>query len=108
MNSIKAGFSRVNINPPMGIPIRGYYKPRFAEAVLDDLYVNVLALECGEVRTLLISIDHCGIEQVLNRELRKGASEVTGIPMENIILSSTHTHTGPALEINSKDETMKE
>ena len=108
MNSIKAGFSRVNINPPMGIPIRGYYKPRFAEAVLDDLEVNVLALECGEVRTLLISIDHCGIEQVLNRELRKGASEVTGIPMENIILSSTHTHTGPALGLNSQDEIVKE
>ncbi len=108
MNSFKAGFARVNINPPMGIPIRGYYKPRYAEAVLDDIEANVLALECGEVRTLLISIDNCGIEQVLNRELRKGASEATGIPMENIIIAATHTHTGPSLEINSKNELVKE
>ena len=33
----KAGFSRVNINPPMGIPIRGYYKERLADGILDDI-----------------------------------------------------------------------
>lgn len=107
MNNLKAGFSRVNINPPMGISIRGYYKPRYAEAVLDDLEVNALALECGDVKTLLISVDHCGIEQVLSSEFRKGASEASGVPMENIIISATHTHTGPALEINSEDELTK-
>ena len=66
MNNLKAGFARVNVNPPMGIPIRGYFKVRLAEAVLDDLEVNVLALQCGEVKTLLMSIDHCGIAQELN------------------------------------------
>lgn len=107
MNKLKAGFARVNVNPPMGISIIGYFKPRYAEAILDDLEVNALALECGEVKTLLISIDHCGIEQVLNKKLRQAASEATGIPMENIILSATHSHTAPGLEINSKDELIK-
>lgn len=108
MNNLKAGFGRVNINPPMGISIRGYYKPRFAEAILDDLEVNALALECGEVKTILISVDHCGIEQVLSAAFRKAASDAAGVPMENIIISATHTHTGPALEINSEDELTKE
>ena len=108
MNNLKAGFGRVNINPPMGIAIRGYYKKRFAEAILDDLEINALALQCGGAKTLLINIDHCGIEQVLCSEYRKGASEATGIPMENIIIAETHTHTGPALVINSDDELTKE
>ena len=30
MCELKAGFTRTNINPMMGIPIRGYYKERLA------------------------------------------------------------------------------
>jgi len=33
MNNLKVGFGRGNINPPMGISIRGYYKLRYAEAI---------------------------------------------------------------------------
>ena len=108
MSNLKVGFARSNINPPMGIPIRGYYKPRFAEGILDDIEVNVMAVECGEVKTLLITVDHCGIEQVLSSEFRKSASEATGVPEENIIISATHTHTAPQLEINSEDELINE
>ncbi len=108
MTELNAGFSRVNITPPMGIPMRGYFKPRFADGVLDELEVNVIALEFKNEKFLLISIDDCGVEQVLNAEFRKGASDETEIPMENIILSSTHTHTGGTLEYNSENELIKE
>lgn len=107
MTKLKAGFARVNINPPMGIPVRGYYKPRFAEGILDDLEVVSLALQLGETKVLLINIDHCGVEQNLCGDFRKAASERTGVPDENIIISQTHTHTGPALEKNSKNELVK-
>ena len=107
MNNLKAGFGRVNINPPMGISVRGYYIPRFAEGILDDLEINALALQCGDIKTLLISIDNSAVEQVLCSEYRKGASEATGIPMENIIIAETHTHTGPLLVINSEDELIE-
>ena len=79
MNNLKAGFARVNINPPMGIHIRGYFKVRLAEAILDDLEINALALELGDTKTLLLSIDHCGIGQDLSMEFRKAASASTGI-----------------------------
>ncbi len=108
MNKLKAGFARVNINPPMGIPIRGYFKVRLADGVLDDLEINALALECDDVKALLICLDHCGIEQNLCSDYRKSASDATGVPMENIIISQTHTHTGPALERNSEDALIKE
>ena len=40
MSEFKVGFSRVNINPTLGIGIQGYYKPRFARGILDDIYAN--------------------------------------------------------------------
>ena len=36
-NTLQAGFARVNINPPLGIHISGYFVERKAEGFLDDL-----------------------------------------------------------------------
>lgn len=103
VNNLKAGFARVNITPTMGIPIRGYFKERFAEGVLDELEINALALECNCTKALLICIDACGIEQNLCSKYRKAVSDSSGVPMENIIISQTHTHTGPFIEDDSEN-----
>ena len=108
MNNFKAGFARGNINPPMGISMQGYYKERYAEAILDDLEVNALALQCGETKSILVSVDTCGIAQGFSTLCREAASEATGVPADNIFISATHTHTGPHLGINSEDELIKE
>ena len=97
MNTLRAGFSWANITPMMGIGIAGYYKLRFAEGVLDDLEINALALACGDTKAVLLSIDHCGIQQELSTAYRKHVSDVTGLPMEAIYLAATHTHTAPFL-----------
>jgi len=95
LNTLKAGFSRVDITPMTGIPIRGYYKKRFAEGVLDPLEADVLAVGCGEDPVVLISVDNCGFETETMTWIRKRIGEKCGIPEENIFLSCTHTHTGP-------------
>ena len=59
MNVLKAGFARVNVNPPLGISISGYYIPRYADGILDDLVLDALALEAGDSRVLLLSLDNC-------------------------------------------------
>ncbi|MEA4965491.1 MAG: hypothetical protein VB055_06695 [Oscillospiraceae bacterium] len=108
MNTLRAGFSRVTITPMMGIGIAGYYKPRFAEGVLDDLELNALALACGDTKAVLLSIDHCGIQQELSAACRKHVSEVTGLPKEAIYLSATHTHTAPFLRQPPQDSLEQE
>ena len=40
MNKLNVGFAEVNMNPPLGIDVAGYYVPRFAKGFLDDLEVN--------------------------------------------------------------------
>ena len=108
MKCFKAGFARVNINPMMGIPIRGYFKVRLADGILDDIEANALALQSNENITLLISVDNCGIEQQLLSYYRKKVSDATEVPMENIVISSTHTHQGPEATINSQNELVRE
>ena len=96
MNKLLAGFSRVNVTPPMGIPITGYYKPRFAEGVLDELEVNVLALAVDDKRVVLLSADNCGFSAPVAEAYRTHICEVTGLPADCVFLHATHTHTGPS------------
>lgn len=103
MNKLYAGFSRVNITPMMGIGLAGYYKTRRAEGVLDELEINALALSCGIEKVVFLSVDHLGIVREIAAEYRQHISEVTGLPMEAIYIHSTHTHTAPYLNKDSKD-----
>ena len=104
MNTLRAGFGMVDVTPPMGIGVRGYFKPRYAEGVLDNLMIRALALECGEDKVMLMSIDNCGLKKTMTDGYRKAVSERTGIPVEAIFMSSTHTHTGPGMALEG-DET---
>ena len=96
MNKLQAGFSRVNVTPPLGIPIVGYYKPRFAEGVLDELEVNALALAVEDKKVVLLSVDNCGFSETVANSYREHICEATGLPADCVFLHATHTHTGPS------------
>ena len=96
MNKLQAGFSRVNVTPPLGIPIVGYYKPRFAEGVLDELEVNALALAVEDKKVILLSVDNCGFSETVANSYREHICEATGLPADCVFLHATHTHTGPS------------
>jgi len=96
MNKLLAGFSRLDVTPPLGIPIVGYYKPRFAEGVLDALEVNALALAVEDKKVVLISVDNCGFSEPVANSYRDHICEVTGLPADCVFVHATHTHTGPS------------
>ena len=96
MNKLQAGFSRLNVTPPLGIPIVGYYKPRFAEGVLDELEVNALALAVEDKKVVLLSVDNCGFSETVANSYREHICAVTGLPADCVFLHATHTHTGPS------------
>ena len=108
MNNLQAGFARIDITPMLGIPIVGYYQERFAEGVLDNMEINALALACGNKRALLLSIDACYIGEAHDSVLRGAVAQATGLPLEAIYLSSTHTHTGPQILSQSDNPLVAE
>jgi len=97
MNKLQAGFSRVDVTPPLGIAINGYFVPRNAEKILDALEVNCVALGCGQEKVLLMSIDNLGIAQKLLLPMRQAIREATGLPLEAIYVHATHSHTAGAI-----------
>ena len=97
MQVLQAGYAQVNINPPLGIGIHGYYVPRFAKGYLDDLEASALVLCLGIEKVALISVDNCGIRANLADRFRHTIEQATGIPRDHVLLSATHTHTGPFL-----------
>ena len=108
MNSLHAGFSRVNITPMLGIPIAGYFKPRFAEGVLDELEINALALSDGAKKVVLMSVDHCGLPTKAVDAFRAHIAQQTGIPADAVFIHSTHTHTGPIVDLSSDNPLIQQ
>ena len=96
---LKVGFARVNVNPPMGINLSGYFVERIAQGILDDLEINTVAVSDGKNTVLLCAIDNCAIPADYAEEVRKAVSEKTGVSTKAIYIHATHTHTGPTIAL---------
>ena len=96
-NTLQAGFARVNITPPMGIHISGYFVERVADGVLDELEAVALAVGDGKHTAVLITMDTLGAGRELLDPVREEIAKRTGVAAESVFIHGTHTHTGPAL-----------
>ena len=94
-NTLFAGFSRVDITPPLGIQMSGHAGERYATEVLDPLEINTVAVRCGDKTAVLMSADLLYIPRRASDPIRKYVAEQAGIPYESIFIACTHTHTGP-------------
>ena len=98
MNKLNVGFAKVNINPPLGIGVSGYYIPRYAQGFLDNLEAIAMVLNVEDKNIAVISVDTCYITNALNDRILEKIEAVSGISKDNIFLSATHTHTGPLID----------
>ena len=103
MNTLQAGFSRVNITPALGTPISGYFVPRYAQGVLDELEINALALSAGENTVVLMAADLCMLYNPEQDAVCRAVCEATGLTPDQIVIHATHTHTGPVVNMEGKD-----
>ncbi len=90
---IKAGFARVDVTPPLGTKMTGYYALRNADGMLDPLELNAIALQSGEDTALFITGDfmYCyGADVTLFRNL---VARETGLSLDQVFYQSLHPHT---------------
>ncbi|MBR6794354.1 MAG: hypothetical protein IKM48_08390 [Clostridia bacterium] len=94
---LQAGFARMDVTPPLGVSLKGYYRIRICDGVLDPLEINAVAFEEDGKKAVLLSIDNVGIKQTVCDEIRDKIAAATGCAREGIYLACTHTHLGPGV-----------
>lgn len=100
MKNCTAGFARLDMTPPMGLPLSGSWNVRKAKGVLDPLYVNAVAFGDGEKSAVLLVMDLLGIYGAQSYEWPAQIEEELGLPKNSVILCATHTHTGPPVGVD--------
>jgi hypothetical protein len=109
---LAAGAATVDITPPVGYRMAGYFNERLSTGVHDPLRAKALVLRQGDQRAALVFCDLIGIPLEVSAPARRQAAEKTGIPASNILVAATHSHTGPlyfdALRKYLHDRAVKE
>lgn len=106
----KAGAASVKITPDKPIRMSGYAsRTEPFEAIEQDLYAKALALEDGTgQRALLISMDLIGIPATIAAEVCNQIEARYGLKRHEVLLSASHTHSGPALSLKSSGDSSQE
>lgn len=94
---MKTGFAKIEITPPLGSNLNGYYRERYSDHIIEPLYVTAVAYSDGEHTALTISLDISEILQRDTNDIREKVSRHTGIPFEAVFLACIHTHTAPVI-----------
>lgn len=93
--ALRVGLSQVDITPPVGFPMAGYYHERLAEGTIDPLNARAIVFRGAKHQAAWVVCDLIGISTDLGLTVRQRAAEKTGIPVDHIVISATHSHTAP-------------
>lgn len=99
-NVLQAGFARMNCIPDdklVHIAGDDAANDPATDGLLDNLAITCVALKKGEDTYLIYT---CDIVDIMDfyKETESTVSAATGVPVSNIILNATHTHSAPTLK----------
>src|SRR3954462_13413186 len=95
-HALDAGVGRSDVTPPTGFPTMGYVRDdAIARGVHTRLFARAIVLRQGATKLALVTTDLGFVPgglliEVASRLASRGFSE------RNIIISASHTHSGPA------------
>lgn len=90
---LRAGAATRVITPDPLLPVSGGVgTPKKSVEKKGDLFARAFVLEKGSVRIAIVSVDNLGWTAALGDKSR---ALIKGVPAENILIGSTHTHSAP-------------
>lgn len=96
--NLQAGFARVDITPDYSVHIQGSdWRNRISDGVLDSLYATCVALRQDDMTLLLYTLDLKVSTPNFTTRTKVAVGNAIGIPAENVLLCSTHTHSSVAI-----------
>ena len=79
----------------------GYYNTRISTNTHDDLHAKAIVIEQDGTRAALVVCDLISLPRSVVVQAREIISRATGVPGSNVMISATHSHTGPVLDSGS-------
>lgn len=92
------GFAKTDITPRVGVDLSGFgpFRNRVSVGVRDRLWARAMAVADGETTVLVVACDLIGLSRELVAKVREQVAAQRDFLPRNLLLSCTHTHSGPA------------
>jgi len=90
---LRAAAARVDITPPEGTPVVGHIRP--VSGVRDPLSAVLLLLDDSRTRAAIVTLDLINASSDMTTRLRQAISEAADVPPENVMVATSHNHSGP-------------
>lgn len=98
---LRFGQAAVNITPPADMPFQVPQRPPFPVIVgtgtHDPLQAKAVVFESGGVKAAIVACDLTSIPVHIIAAAREHVAKISTVPPENVMITATHTHTGPNL-----------
>ncbi len=91
---IQVGFGQRVVTPEIGAEMPGGINKRFSQNVHDDLLVNAMVIDDGDIQLVLAGLDALSIKRSITLNARQKIADATGIPTDNVLIAASHTHNG--------------
>lgn len=94
----RAGAAAVEISPEhFPVIVNGGFLAARASKLNDPIQARALVLDDGTTRLAIVVVDSCMMPRELIDRAKAIASEKTGILVERMLISATHTHSAPSV-----------
>ncbi len=94
---IKAGAAAVDVSPlKLPVIVNGGFLEARTSTVHDRLFARAIVVDDGATRIAIVVVDSCMMPRELIDRAKEAASAKTGIRVDRMLVSATHTHTAPA------------
>jgi hypothetical protein len=96
--ALNVGVAASPITPFLDDRLVGYFYERTADGVHDDLYAKSMVIDDGTTTIALVACDVVWMSKAVVADARARIQKRLGIPADHILISATHSHTGPELQ----------
>ncbi len=105
---LKAAVTKADITPPLGLELEGYpHYPRYNTGAHDPLEATCMYINNGEEEVVMITLDLLYFSKQHVKAVRNAVEKKCGIKGNNIMITCTHTHSGPKTYGNSSIEDIE-
>lgn len=92
-SNLRAGVAKIDITPPADTPVVGHVRP--TNGVRDPLRAGVLLLANEQTQAAIVTLDLINTPTEMVEMLRDAVAQKTETPHENILIATSHNHSGP-------------